>query len=53
LLRDLRTDHLSGRRAADIEQLTRRERDVLELVAKGHNNNEIAEELVISGLTLA
>jgi DNA-binding NarL/FixJ family response regulator len=36
----------------DIEQLTPRERDVLELVAKGHNNNEIADKLVISGLTV-
>jgi DNA-binding NarL/FixJ family response regulator len=37
---------------ADIEQLTPRERDVLELIAKGRNNNEIAEQLVISSLTV-
>lgn len=37
---------------AQVEQLTPRERDVLVLVAKGYNNNEIAEKLVISGLTV-
>lgn len=36
----------------DIDELTPRERDVLTLIAKGHNNNEIAEELVISGVTV-
>lgn len=37
---------------AEIEELTPRERDVLELVGKGYNNNEIADHLVISGLTV-
>lgn len=36
----------------EIEDLTPRERDVLALIAKGRNNNEIADELVISGLTV-
>lgn len=36
----------------DIAELTPRERDVLTLVAKGHTNSEIADELVISGLTV-
>ncbi|MCA1839648.1 MAG: response regulator [Actinomycetota bacterium] len=35
-----------------IQQLTAREVEVLRLVAKGHTNNEIAEELVISEATV-
>lgn len=35
-----------------IDQLTPREQDVLTLIAKGRTNNEIADELVISGLTV-
>lgn len=37
---------------ADVAQLTSRERDVLVLIAKGHTNSEIAENLFISGLTV-
>ncbi len=37
---------------AELEELTPRERDVLALVAKGHSNGEIADELHISGLTV-
>lgn len=35
-----------------LAELTRRERDVLTLIAKGHTNTEIADELFISGLTV-
>jgi DNA-binding NarL/FixJ family response regulator len=35
-----------------LEELTPRERDVLTLIAKGHTNTEIADELFISGLTV-
>ncbi len=36
----------------ELTELTPREKDVLTLIAKGHNNAEIADELVISGLTV-
>ncbi|MEM6105991.1 response regulator transcription factor [Mycobacterium sp. 050272] len=35
-----------------IDELTPRERDVLTMIAKGHTNAEIADELFISGLTV-
>ncbi|MCV7358811.1 response regulator [Mycolicibacterium fluoranthenivorans] len=35
-----------------LAELTPRERDVLTLIAKGHTNTEIADELFISGLTV-
>lgn len=35
-----------------VDELTPRERDVLTLIAKGHTNAEIADELFISGLTV-
>jgi DNA-binding NarL/FixJ family response regulator len=35
-----------------LTELTPRERDVLTLIAKGHTNAEIADELYISGLTV-
>jgi DNA-binding NarL/FixJ family response regulator len=35
-----------------LTELTPREKDVLTLIAKGHNNAEIADELYISGLTV-
>ena len=35
-----------------LAELTPRERDVLGLIAKGHTNSEIADELHISGLTV-
>lgn len=42
----------SAAATVSIDELTPRERDVLTLIAKGHTNAEIADELFISGLTV-
>ncbi len=38
--------------SANLDRLTIREREVFELVARGHSNHEIAEELVVSEHTI-
>ena len=53
--RVLTTYRSASETAADtaaLADLTPRERDVLTLIAKGHTNTEIADELFISGLTV-
>ncbi|MFL5863206.1 MAG: response regulator transcription factor, partial [Solirubrobacteraceae bacterium] len=54
LLRTLSSDH--GRAGAGgggaVEQLTRREREVLELIALGHSNKRIALELGVAEKTV-
>ncbi len=42
----------AGPRGNDIAELTARELDVLTLIGKGRSNNEIADELCISGVTV-
>jgi NarL family two-component system response regulator LiaR len=44
--------HDTSRSATDAEQLTRREREVLELIALGHSNKRIALELEIAEKTV-
>jgi DNA-binding NarL/FixJ family response regulator len=45
-------DSLLEKRGRDIAELTVRELDVLTLIGKGLSNNEIADELCISGVTV-
>lgn len=37
----------------EVPDLTRREREVLELMARGKSNNQIAQELYLSGPAVA
>jgi DNA-binding NarL/FixJ family response regulator len=47
-----RTPAASAGPPKELDQLTSRERDVLELVARGRSNAEIAEELVVGATTV-
>ena len=42
----------SDEAAAGLERLTDREREVLQLIAEGHSNQAIADQLVISVKTV-
>jgi DNA-binding NarL/FixJ family response regulator len=52
VLNAYRTTAAPATSTAVLADLTPRERDVLTLIAKGHTNSEIADELYISGLTV-
>jgi RNA polymerase sigma factor (sigma-70 family) len=45
-------DERAGRAASDISELSGREREVLELVAAGMSNEQIAERLFLSARTV-
>ncbi len=45
-------DKISAAGEGDLEELSEREREVLELIAAGYNNSEIAHKLVISPKTV-
>jgi DNA-binding NarL/FixJ family response regulator len=52
LLRRLASDARRGGGAASVEPLTPREREVLRLVAQGHTNQQIGQELTLSVSTV-
>jgi DNA-binding NarL/FixJ family response regulator len=52
ITRFLTTAHAQGRSDARLEVLTAREREVMALAAEGRSNSEIAQQLVVSPLTV-